>query len=117
MTWIAKLADEQEKNAGLLNFLAHQMANDKDNPKPNLDLAEKLAERANKAADGKDSSILDTQARILFLKGQKRSRRRRRIQGHHACRRRRRENYVPEKPGQLQERQTSGQRLKRNDGR
>ena len=68
---VANLADEQDKNAGLLNFLAHQMINDKDNPKPNLDLAEKLAERANKAADGKDSSILDTQARIMFMKGQK----------------------------------------------
>ena len=66
-----KLADDQDKNAGLLNFLARQISNDKENQKPNLDLAEKLADRANKATDGKIPAIIDTQARILFMKGQK----------------------------------------------
>jgi thiol-disulfide isomerase/thioredoxin len=67
----SKIADKNENNSGLLNFLAWQILADKDNDKPNLDLAGKFAERANKAADGKDPSILDTQARLLFMKGQK----------------------------------------------
>jgi hypothetical protein len=36
-----------------------------------LDVAEKLAKRANEAAKGNDAAILDTLARVLFLKGQK----------------------------------------------
>ncbi len=67
----SKIADANEKNAGLLNFLSWQIIRDKGNDKPNLDLAEKFAERALKASDGKEPAILDTQARILFMKGQK----------------------------------------------
>lgn len=67
----SKIADAQEKNAGVLNFLSWQIINDKDNDKPNLDLAEKIIGRAVKATDGKEPAILDTQARVQFMKGQK----------------------------------------------
>jgi hypothetical protein len=67
----SKIGDANEKNYGLLNFLSWQIVRDKGNDKPNLDLAQKLIDRAVKASDGKEPSILDTQARIQFMKGQK----------------------------------------------
>ena len=37
----------------------------------NLTLAKKLAERANKAANGKDPALFNTLARIQFMNGEK----------------------------------------------
>jgi len=67
----AQLSDENKGNAGLQNDLAWQIISDKTIEKPDLDLAELLSNRANEAAHGKDPDVLDTQARVLFLKGQK----------------------------------------------
>jgi thiol-disulfide isomerase/thioredoxin len=67
----AKLSDAHKDNSGLQNYLAWQIVSDKTIEKPDLELAEMLANRANEAAKGKDASILDTQARVLFMKGQK----------------------------------------------
>ena len=53
------------------NDLAWQIVSDKTIEKPDLELAETIANRANEAARGKDPDILDTQARVLFMKGQK----------------------------------------------
>jgi thiol-disulfide isomerase/thioredoxin len=66
-----KISDAHPSNAALLNFLSWQIIKDKDNAKPNLELAEKMIDRAVKASDGKEPAILDTQARIQFMKGQK----------------------------------------------
>jgi thiol-disulfide isomerase/thioredoxin len=66
-----KLGDDNKDNGYLLNFLATQIVTDKSIEKPDLDLAEKLINRANDGAEGKDAEILDTQARVLFMKGKK----------------------------------------------
>ena len=66
-----KLADDHKDNAGMLNYLAWQIVSDKTIEKPDLDLAETLANRGNTAAKGQAPEILDTLARVLFLKGQK----------------------------------------------
>jgi len=66
-----KLADEHKDSPGTLNYLAWQIVSDKTIEKPNLELAESLANRANAVAKGQTAEILDTLARVLFLKGQK----------------------------------------------
>lgn len=70
-TLAGKITDAYKNNANLLNYLAWQIVVDKTVEKPGLELAESLANRANEAAKGMDPNILDTQARILFIKGQK----------------------------------------------
>ena len=66
-----RLADDHKDNAGMLNYLAWQIVSDKTIEKPDLELAETLANRANAVAKGQAPEILDTLARVLFVKGQK----------------------------------------------
>ena len=58
-------------NAWLQNALAWDIVAPETLEQRNLDLAGKLAERANQAAGGKDASILDTLARVQFMSGRK----------------------------------------------
>jgi thiol-disulfide isomerase/thioredoxin len=67
----AKMSDDHKDSSGLQNYLAWTIVTDKSTKKPDLDLAEKLTNRANEATQGKSAEILDTQARVLFMKGQK----------------------------------------------
>jgi thiol-disulfide isomerase/thioredoxin len=67
----AKISDTHKDNPGLQNGLAWQMITDQTIEKPNLELAETLANRANEAAKGEDPGILETQARVLFMRGKK----------------------------------------------
>jgi thiol-disulfide isomerase/thioredoxin len=67
----SKLSDAHQDNAVLQNQLAWEIATKNGLEERDLDVAEKLARRANDAAKGKDPAILDTMARVLFLKGQK----------------------------------------------
>jgi thiol-disulfide isomerase/thioredoxin/Flp pilus assembly protein TadD len=67
----AQISDAHKNISGLQNELAWQIVSDKTIEKPDLGLAEMLANRANEAAKGKNADILDTQARVLFMKGQK----------------------------------------------
>jgi thiol-disulfide isomerase/thioredoxin len=65
------LSDAHQDNARLQNEIAWLLATDEKIKERNLDLLEKIATRANDAAQGKDPSILDTLARILFMSGKK----------------------------------------------
>jgi thiol-disulfide isomerase/thioredoxin len=67
----AKVSDDHKDNAMLQNQFAWQIATDEAIGQRDLDLAQKMATRANEAAKGKDPGILDTLARVLFLQGQK----------------------------------------------
>jgi thiol-disulfide isomerase/thioredoxin len=67
----AKMSEAHKESSYLQNNLAWQIISDKTIEKPDLELAETIANRANEAAKGKDPDILDTQARVLFMKGQK----------------------------------------------
>jgi thiol-disulfide isomerase/thioredoxin len=67
----AKISEAHKDNSLLQNDLAWQMISNKTIEKPDLALAETIANRANEAAKGKDPNILDTQARVWFVKGQK----------------------------------------------
>jgi len=73
MKTAAKASEAYEDNAMLQNELAWAMVTAKGVPKDDLDLelAEKIANRGNTAAKGKDPAILDTLARVLFMKGEK----------------------------------------------
>lgn len=70
-----KLADEystaNRDNAMLQNQIAWYIATAEGLEKRDLPLAEKIAERANLAAKGKDANILDTLARVQFMNGKK----------------------------------------------
>jgi thiol-disulfide isomerase/thioredoxin len=66
-----KISDANKDEAMLQNQLAWQILTDKSIKKRDLDVAETLANRANDAADGKDAAILDTVARIAFMRGKK----------------------------------------------
>jgi thiol-disulfide isomerase/thioredoxin len=66
-----KLGVENKDNAMLLNQIAWDIATRRDIEVRNLDVAEKLALLANEAANGRDAAILDTVARVLFMKGEK----------------------------------------------
>jgi thiol-disulfide isomerase/thioredoxin len=68
---VADLSDADPDNAMLQNQIAWTIASHKDLEKRDLALAEKIAERGNKAAKGKDPNILDTLARIQFMNGKK----------------------------------------------
>ena len=74
----AKIADRliqvPEDKAMMLNSLVWSIATrDRATAGPDLDLAEKIIRGANQATKGKNAEILDTLARVLFLKGQKAS--------------------------------------------
>jgi thiol-disulfide isomerase/thioredoxin len=63
-----QLSEAHPDNAMVQNYLAWMIATDPRIEERDLDLAETIANRANKASHGKDSAILDTVARVLFLK-------------------------------------------------
>ena len=68
---VAALSEAESDNAMLQNQIAWTIATQKELEKRDLALAEKIAERANKASQGKDASILDTLARVQFMNGKK----------------------------------------------
>ena len=65
-----QISDSRPDDTLAQNSLAWDLVTREDIEEPNLKLAEKIARRANQAAKGKDPEILDTLARVLFLKGQ-----------------------------------------------
>jgi thiol-disulfide isomerase/thioredoxin len=67
----SRLSDANTDNAQLQNSLAWQIATAEGLAERDLDLAEKIATRANVAAKKTDPAILDTLARVLFMKGKK----------------------------------------------
>lgn len=67
----ARLSEANPEDAMMQNQLAWVIATRKGIEQRNLGLAEKIARRANDAAKGKNAEILDTLARVLFLKGEK----------------------------------------------
>jgi thiol-disulfide isomerase/thioredoxin len=66
-----KLSDAHKDDQNVQNMLAWRLITDKQNEKPDLDLADKFANRANDLAKGKDAGTLDTLARIKFMQGKK----------------------------------------------
>jgi thiol-disulfide isomerase/thioredoxin len=66
-----QMSDARPDDAMFQNELAWAIATMKDVEERDLDLAEKIALRANTAAKGENPEILDTVARVLFMKGQK----------------------------------------------
>jgi len=66
-----RLVKEAKENAMMLNSLAWDIASRGGTTGGELDLAEKIAQGANEATKGSNAEILDTLARVLFLKGQK----------------------------------------------
>jgi thiol-disulfide isomerase/thioredoxin len=66
-----KTADNYKETPMLQSYVATQIIAGTDIDKAGLELAEKLINRADKAANGKDAFTLDARARLLFLKGQK----------------------------------------------
>jgi thiol-disulfide isomerase/thioredoxin len=67
----AKMSESDKDNAALQNYLAWEIVSDKSIEKPDLELAEKLANRASEADKGNSPEILDTQARVFFMKGRR----------------------------------------------
>jgi thiol-disulfide isomerase/thioredoxin len=67
----AKMSEANPDNAMMQNQLAWQILTDATIKERDLDLAEKIAQRANTAAKGKDAAILDTLARAQFMNGKK----------------------------------------------
>jgi tetratricopeptide (TPR) repeat protein len=64
-------SDTHSKNTGQQNDLAWVIATQEGVDRRNLALAEKIAGRANQAANGKNEAILDTLARVQFMNGKK----------------------------------------------
>src|SRR6185437_5904362 len=56
---------------GLQNELAWMLLTTPEIAKQNAPLAEKMAERANRALSGKEPAVLDTLARAQFMNGKK----------------------------------------------
>jgi predicted Zn-dependent protease len=67
----AALSDAHPDDAALQNAMAWTLAAQPGLEKRDTVLAEKMAERANKASGGKDPSVLDTLARAQFMNGKK----------------------------------------------
>ena len=65
-----KFSDAHPDEVMTLNALAWTIAT-RPGIERNLDLAEKIAARANTASKGENAEVLDTLARVLFIKGQK----------------------------------------------
>ncbi len=64
------LVETQKDNSDLLNEIAWSMVDPENLPeKPDLDLAQKAAERANEITKGENGPILDTLARVYFNQG------------------------------------------------
>jgi thiol-disulfide isomerase/thioredoxin len=69
---IAKeLSGANPDNARLQNAIAWHLATAEGIDKPDLELAEKIAAQANESTHGEEPQVLDTLARIQFLKGRK----------------------------------------------
>jgi thiol-disulfide isomerase/thioredoxin len=66
-----ELSDAHPDEAGLQNALAWTLAAQPGLEKRDTVLAEKMAERANKATSGKEPAVLDTLARTQFMNGKK----------------------------------------------
>jgi thiol-disulfide isomerase/thioredoxin len=66
-----EISDANKDNSGLQNELAWQILTDRRIKQRDLALAEKLAVRADEAAQSKDPNILDTLARASFMQGKK----------------------------------------------
>lgn len=64
-----RMSDSHLEDSMLQNEMAWRIMTDSTIEKPDLALAEKFAERANKASHGKDPGILDTLARAKWLSG------------------------------------------------
>ena len=69
--YAARLSESHPDNSFMHNELAWRIATRKGIEERDLDLAEKIARRAAEITKGKDPEILDTLARVLFMKGQK----------------------------------------------
>jgi thiol-disulfide isomerase/thioredoxin len=67
----ASISEAHPDDAGLQNGIAWTLAARPGLEKRDTVLAEKIAERANKAAMGKDAATLDTLARTQFMNGKK----------------------------------------------
>jgi len=65
------LSDALPDNAMMLNQIAWEIALSEGSEPRELELAEKIIRKANEATGGKNAEILDTLARLLFLRGQK----------------------------------------------
>ena len=65
------ISDAHPDDAQMQNALAWTLATRPGLEKRDLALAQKIAERGNKAAMGKDAGVLDTLARIQFMNGKK----------------------------------------------
>lgn len=67
----SKISDGNKGDAVVQNDLAWKIVADPAITQRDLKLADTIAERANKAAQGKDADILDTLARVKFMQGHK----------------------------------------------
>jgi tetratricopeptide (TPR) repeat protein len=67
----ARLSESHSEDIMMQNELAWRIATRPGIVERDLDLAEKITRRANEAAKGKNAEVLDTLARVLFMKGQK----------------------------------------------
>jgi thiol-disulfide isomerase/thioredoxin len=66
-----KLSDSHKDNAAYQNQLAWQIATDPNIKERDLGVAETIAKRAVEASQSKDAGILDTLARVMFMRDQK----------------------------------------------
>ena len=66
-----KMSEAHKDDSILQNLLAQMILAANSVKKPELDVVELLVNRANEATKGCDANVLDTQARLLFVKGQK----------------------------------------------
>jgi thiol-disulfide isomerase/thioredoxin len=66
-----RLGEKQSDNAGFHNAVAWQLATHDNASKSLLEVAQKEADRANEIAKGKDADVLDTLARVQFIRGEK----------------------------------------------
>ena len=69
--YAARLSEAHPENSFMHNELAWRIATQKGIEERDLDLAAKLARRANEITKEKDPEILDTLARVLYMKGEK----------------------------------------------
>ncbi|MDB6032042.1 MAG: Redoxin domain protein [Verrucomicrobiales bacterium] len=67
----SQIAASQKENTMLLNQIAWTIATKEGLAERDLPLAEKIARQADETTKGKDPQVMDTLARILFLKGDK----------------------------------------------
>ena len=66
-----KLSDTNKDNSMFQNQLAWDIATKPVIDERNLEVTEMIALRANSTAKGEDAAILDTVARVMFMKGEK----------------------------------------------